>query len=219
MFTRKNAEFLAVIADKGVPRAPIRKGQQTIEAIKVDSVTWKAYHKRGGETKWSAPVEHAILWTEASRSQYTIPQSATAGKDPEDKDRQGIAVSGVASRLSARMAHLGAMWESNKVFVLFPKDPSENPPLFLLALLNSERYAKLAALMNHTVSLQIRDLKSMPLLPFTAQEKTDLAAQASAAIECIRDGLNAAAPQSQIDKIVESAWDRCRRESLDGPDA
>jgi hypothetical protein len=219
MFTKNNAEFLTVISDSGVPRSPVRKGQQTIDLAKVDGITWRAYHKRGGETRWSAPVEHAILWTENARNQYTTPQSATAGKTAEGKDRQGVAVSGIASRLSARMAHLGSMWESNKVFVLFPKDPSTNTPLFLLAILNSERYNKLASLLNHTVSLQIRDLRSLPLLPFTAQEKMDLASHSAAAIESIREGIGTAEPQSQIDKIVENAWNRCRSQALDVPDA
>lgn len=206
MFTRNNTQFLAVITDNGIPRTPARKGQTVIEASKVDGKNWCAYHKRGGDTRWSSPVEHAIRWDASSRAHYTTPSSATAGTDTEGKPRQGVAVSGVSSRLSARLAHPGAMWESNKMFTLFPKDPAEHPPLFLLAILNSARYGRLAALTNHTVSLQIRDLRALPLLPFTSQEKADLATQALLAIEGTPSPAGTDVPQAVIDGIVEEAW-------------
>lgn len=210
MFTRNNAEFLAVATDDGVPRTTVRKGQATISASNVDGTTWRAYHKRGGDTRWHAPFEHAIRWDQVSRSHYTTPSSATAGTDAAGKDRQGVAVSGVSSRLSARLAHPGAMWESNKVFVLFPKNPTDYPPLFLLAVLNSARYGRFAALTNHTVSLQIRDLRALPLIPFTDQEKINLAAQANLAVVASMANAPVDGPQAEIDRIVEEAWLRCQ---------
>lgn len=217
MFTRNNSKYLAVISDNGVPRTPVRKNQATIDASQLDSKTWRAYHKRGGDIRWVAAVEHAIRWDDTSRAQYTTPQSATAGIDAEGKSRQGIAISGISSRLSARLATLGAMWESNKVFVVFPKDPIANPPLFILALLNSARYGRLASLTNHTVSLQIRDLRSLPLLPFTDAERAELAAQAALAIEATgAESNNMKAIQAGIDQVVEQAWVRSRAATLGG---
>lgn len=208
MFTRDNEKYLAVITDSGVPRAPVRKGHATIDASKVTGKTWQAYHKRGGDIRWHAPVEHALRWDKASRSHYTAPSSALAGIDVNGTPRQGIAVSGISTRLSARVATLGAMWESNKVFVLFPKHPTTYPTWFLLAILNSTRYAKLAALTNHTISLQIRDINALPLLPFTPKDIAELAHLGQQAHLKVTCGETPSSEETAINQIVNATWAR-----------
>ncbi|HPD19179.1 MAG TPA: tetratricopeptide repeat protein, partial [Candidatus Goldiibacteriota bacterium] len=39
-------------------------------------------------------------------------------------ERQGFLISGVCSTLSARLATIGALWESNKAMCFFPKEPN-----------------------------------------------------------------------------------------------
>lgn len=218
MFTRDNAAYLAVVKDGGVPRAPIRKGQATVEAKSVTGTRWRWYHKRGGDQRWIAPAEHAVKWDKKSRTQYTTPSSATAGRLPDGTPRDGVAVSGVTARFAARLATYDAMWESNKVFCLFPKDPETHSPLFLLAILNSDRYVRLAGLTNHTVSLQIRDIQALPLLPFTDNEMEALAGHAQAAVEATLEGLGTDDAEAAINRIVDRAWERAKARSLKTPD-
>lgn len=186
MFTRDNTTYLAVISRDGQPAVP-PGGLQVVDASEVDGVTWRAYHKRGGKTAWWAPAEHAVRWDPTSRAQYGIPTSALAGQH-DDQPRPGLVVSGVSSRLTARLITPGAMWESNKAFGLFPKDPDTWPVEFFLAVLNSTWYDTCARALNHTVSLQMRDLRALPLLPFTPAEVARLAAMGRAAVAQVRTG-------------------------------
>lgn len=203
MFTTDNVRHLAVVTDNGVPRAPVKPGQRTIDANHVDGKTWRYYHKRGGENRWWKPAEHAVAWDAASRAQYTIPAHLTQ----ITSTRAGIAVSGVAARLSARMFTTGAAWESNKVFGLFPKDPTAYPPEFFLALFNSATYADIAHALNHTVSLQVRDLRSFPMPQLTADQVARLAALGAAAVSWARAGGEGEPPQqADIDSLVAAGF-------------
>ena len=208
MYTRDNAQHVAVVTDDGVARAPGRD-LGTVPADAVDGQAWRAYHKRGGTSRWYKDAEHAVRWDTASRARYGIPATSLAGTDSAGQPRPGVVVSGISTRLSARLATPGAMWESNKAFGLFPQDPSRWPAGFFLAVLNSRFYDEVAKTLNHTVSLQFRDLAQLPLLPFTEAEVTELAALAERAVTHTRNG-NAGTPpeEERINAIVDAAAER-----------
>lgn len=208
MFTADNVRYLSVVTDQGVPRAPVKPGQRMIEVSKVDGRGWRYYHKRGGDNRWWKPAEHAVAWDADSRAAYTIPAhlAGIAGT------RQGIAVSGISARLSARMLTPGAAWESNKVFALFPKDPDTYPPEFFLALFNSATYTQIARALNHTVSLQVRDLHSFPMPDLTSEQVARLTALARAAVMwAAGGGEGEPAEQAEIDRIVAAGFVRSVR--------
>jgi hypothetical protein len=108
------------------------------------------------------PTEHCIKWDSSSVLKYKIPKTTDV-----EGNAQGIIISGISSELSARLATPGALWESNKAFCFFPKDPKSFPPEFFIGLLNSKLYNSIARLLNHTVSLQIRDIKKLPFFCFS----------------------------------------------------
>ncbi len=208
MYTSDNNRFLAVVSDGGVLRAPVRPGQEVIEASDVDGVSWKFYHKRGGANSWFMPAEHAVRWDKKSREAYTVPSQVDLGKG---NLLPRVAISGVSARLAAREATPGALWESNKVFVYAPTDPSRYPASFFVAVLNSDRYRAIAKALNHTVSLQVRDVRELPMLPFTDVEVSELAILGDDLISKVRDsGADAVLSDGEfaVNLIVEEAFSR-----------
>lgn len=213
MWTRDNASYLAV-TDWGdqAPSLTPRVGQPVVPAADIDGTAWRHYHKRGGTRRWWGPAEHCVRWDERSRSAYALPATAQAGETTDGTTRPGVIVSGVSTRLSARLLTPGAMWESNKAFGLFPRDLGQHPVEFLCAVLNSRWYDTAANALNHTVSLQWRDLSALPLLPFTSAEIESLAAWGTQCIEAVRD--SRPEPQDvleRIDALVEATARRATR--------
>jgi hypothetical protein len=98
-----------------------------------------------------------------------------------------------------------ALWESNKAFGFFPKKPRKYPVDFFVAVLNSTLYSKIAQALNHTVSLQVRDVKRLPLLPFEKEEIQELARLGAAAARWARGNIGEPPQQERIDEIVHSA--------------
>lgn len=213
MWTCDNEKFLRVVDHANLGTlAPVPAGQAPLPAAAVDGTAWRAYHKRGGDARWWRPAEHAIAWTPDAVACYSLPVTGQAGTGADGRARPGVILSGVSTRMAARLATPGAMWESNKCFGLFPRDPDRHPPQLLLAVLNSAFYGQVAAALNHTVSLQSRDVAALPWLPFTDAELTELIALGNAAVCEVR-----AAPaltygevsvQAHIDAIVERAASR-----------
>jgi hypothetical protein len=199
MYTGDNAAFVAVVDDGDGPVVPPR-GLSVVARDAVDGVVWRAYHKRGGAVRWFAPAEHAVRWDEQSRACYTVPVSAEVG----DEGRAGFVVSGVASGLSARLLTPGAMWESNKAFGLFPRDPDRFPPEFFVAALNSAWYRAVAKALNHTVSFQVRDVKALPMLPFTPAEVVELAGLGRLCVDGVRRGVDVSGFEAAVDVLVAS---------------
>lgn len=211
MWTNDNGTYLGVVDHGTGPLVPPRPGQAVVPAADVDGTRWRHYHKRGGTARWWRPAEHCVRWDGTSRGVYEIPESAHAGTDADGTARDGIIVSGVATRLTARRATPGALWESNKAFGLFPKDPAAHPVGFLLAVFNSAWYDQAAKALNHTVSLQIRDLRRLPLLPFTRAEIAELATLGDAAVDAVRAGGTGDDVQGRIDALVDGAAARAGR--------
>lgn len=53
----------------------------------------------------------------------------------------------------------------------FPKNPETYPPEYFIGLLNSASYGKILKLINHTYSLQIRDIKKLPMIHLAQADK------------------------------------------------
>lgn len=204
MHTGDNRRYLATIEHAGGPR----DWPASVPAAQVDGSRWVAYYKAGGAQPWWRPPEFAVDWRARSQQQYGIPTSVGHRLAADGTPRAGFLVSGVASQLTARGMLPGALWDSNKVFAFFPKEPRRYPPEFFVAALNSRFYRAVAAALNHTVSLQIRDLRRLPLLPFTAAEIGALASAGRDAIECARAGQDTAAAERTANQLVAAAASR-----------
>jgi hypothetical protein len=143
---------------------------------------WIPYHKKGGAKEWWSPAESLLKWDLASRKVYHFPSTSKLGRrelslNPIERtltEREGFLISGVTAELTARLATVGALWESNKAFVLYPKNVKQYPLSFWLAILNSSTYREIAKSLNRTVSLQIRDIERLPMLSFSKEEVKEL---------------------------------------------
>mgnify|MGYP001159103406 CR=1 FL=1 len=197
MHTTDNEKFLGIVdyngkqyANSGLPQIPVNK---------IKNGEWKFYHKRGGKNKYYMPAEHCIRWDKNSTTNYKIPKTVNI-----DENRQGIIISGISSELSARLATKGALWESNKAFCFFPKNPDKYPPEFFVGILNSKIYNDMAKLLNHTVSLQIRDIKKLPFFNFKGRDIKTISEISKKIINRLKINLdyNFSKEQERIDKIV-----------------
>jgi len=198
MHTTDNNRYLGIVDYNGKTYA--NNGLSKVSIDKIDGKLWKFYHKKGGNHKYYMPVEHCIKWDKESVSHYKIPKIINI-----NEKRQGFIISGVSSKLSVRLATKKALWESNKAFCFFSKHPTEYPPEFFIGILNSKIYNDIAKLLNHTVSLQIRDLKKLPLFPFIRKDIKDITDITKKIISSLKINLDYdfSKEQKKIDIIVD----------------
>jgi len=166
MHTKDNNKYLAIIDYNGTQYAKRKSINLRVDKNEVDWKKRRFYHKQWGDYKYSLPSEYAVKWDDASVSNYSIPRNVST-----TNNAQWFIVSGVCSTLSARLSTIWAMWESNKAMCFFPKDPQEYPCAYFLWLLNSSVYAKFIKFLNHTNSLQIRDIYKLPMLHTSESDK------------------------------------------------
>lgn len=200
MHTTNNKRFLGVIDYNGVRYA--KNGIQTIISIaEVKNGKWRFYHKKGGDTKYYLPAEFCIKWDKESIKNYKIPRNFDL-----NNNKQGFLISGVCSALSARLATKGALWESNKAMCFFPRDPRKYPPEFFIGILNSNLYNKIIKIFNHTNSIQIRDIKKLPLPDFRREDIQKITEIAKSIIEKKKNSPNYdfSLEQKEINKTVNA---------------
>ena len=200
MHTTNNIKFLGIVDYNGVKYA--KNGIQNIVSIdEIEKGGWKFYHKKGGDTKYYLPVEFCIKWDEESIKNYKMPKNFNL-----NDNRQGFLISGVCSTLSARLATKGALWESNKAMCFFPKDPIKYPPEFFMGILNSDLYNKIIKILNHTNSIQIRDIKKLPFFDFRKEDVQKIDEIVKSITKQKRDNLDYdfSSEQKKINQIVNS---------------
>ena len=198
MHTTDNEKFLGIVDYEGVRYAKngVRK---TVPIDEVKKSGWKFYHKKGGDTKYYLPAEYCIKWDDEAIKNYKMPKNYNL-----NDERQGFLISGVCSTLSARLATVGALWESNKAMCFFPKEPEKYSPEFFVGILNSEAYNKIIKILNHTNSIQIRDIKKLPFFDFDNKDIKQITKTVKNIIEKKKNNLDYdfSVEQKQINQIV-----------------
>jgi len=200
MHTTDNIKFLGIVDYNGVRYA--KNGVKNVVSIdEIKKGNWKLYHKKGGDTKYYLPAEYCIKWDKESIKSYKMPKNFNLN----DK-RQGFLISGICSSLSARLATVGALWESNKAMCFFPKDPTEYPLEFFIGILNSDLYNKIIKILNHTNSIQIRDIKKLPFFNFKKEHIKEITKIIKNIIKQKKNNLNYnfSSEQKKINSIVNS---------------
>ncbi len=166
--------------------------------LKDNDNNWRIYHKTGGDNQYYKKPQFAIKWDKDSIKHY----KSLKGLEKFLK-RDGFLISGVCSKLSARMAIKGALWESNKAFEFFPKT-KQYPPLFFIGILNSGPYNEMIKIINHTNSIQVRDIKKLPMFDFKKNDIKRITNIARTIVEKLKKNprLNFDRYQQKIDQIV-----------------
>lgn len=201
MHTKSNSTYLARI-DRGDGQGSKRIPGVVPEASVGAGKMWRVYHKSGGIRRYWTQCSTAIKWDEAARKTYIQP--ATFQETMGD-DVTPILVSGVSSSLSARIGEKGAAWNSNKCFGFVSRNASKYPPLFFVGLLNSATYRQLMGYVNHTSSIQVSDLRQLPMFPFTTKEVEEVTSLTGDIVSRLHKGEKIAKQDEQIDLIVARA--------------
>lgn len=199
MHTTDNNKFLSIINYNGTKYAKNNSVNTEVLVNDIDGKKWKFYHKKGGNNKYYLPAEYAIRWDRESITNYKMPSRFDI-----NVNREGFIVSGICSNLTARLSTISALWESNKAMCFFPKDPQKYPPEFFIGVLNSDIYNKMIKLLNHTNSIQIRDIKKMPMPDFEEQDVKIISEISKNIIKNLKNNLDYdfKYDQNRIDKIV-----------------
>ena len=89
--------------------------------------------------------------------------------------------------------------------MFFSQRPQKYSPEFFVGVLNSEVYNKMIKLLNHTNSLQIRDIKKLPMPDFRDNDIKNIAVVSQDIVNRLKTNLNYnfEHEQNQINKIVE----------------
>lgn len=153
---------------------------------------WVPYNKGGGICKWYGINIYAVLW--GNDGEYIKKYGKGVFRNPSFYFCEGITWSGIASKGgSFRYCPPGYVFDSNKGPMIFEKDFKI---FYALGLLNSKVAQKIIDMLNPTISLQIGDVVSVPVIyEYSKEEKVTTFVDIS--IEIARNDWNA----------YEIAWD------------
>ncbi|HBC3399176.1 TPA: BREX-1 system adenine-specific DNA-methyltransferase PglX [Vibrio parahaemolyticus] len=132
------------------------------------SQNWSKYSKGGARRRWYGNVEHVLFWKDNGSTLKKESKGLGASKY---FGKEHFTWSGLTS------GEIGFRYEPSNVW-FDDVSPSivfeENPPYWLLALLNSSRYAELMNILNPSMHYQIGDIKKLPVPSLDTQTKESL---------------------------------------------
>jgi hypothetical protein len=153
----KGSKLAEVFNKRNISISELNSRFKIISKEDLKSDIWKPYLKQGGAEQYYRPIIEALDWNEKSRINYDIPKDVPF-------EEEGIVISGVSSRLTARYMPKGCYWDSNKAIGFIIKDQLLSIP-FMLGLLNSSFYNYLAkGIINNTNSIQITGIHALPFI-------------------------------------------------------
>jgi hypothetical protein len=166
MHTHDNLKFIAAVDGSNLANIFLKRNEKIknsqkkhkiISKAEMESGKWKAYLKRGGADQYYRPIIEALDWSEQSRSYYDIPNNVPF-------ESEGIVISGISSRLAARIMPKGCYWDSNKAIGCVIQEKALSIE-YLLGLLNSSLYNYLAkGIINNTNSIQLTGIHALPII-------------------------------------------------------
>ncbi len=166
MHTHNNLKFIAAVdgtelaeifRNRNKKKVEPKQKHIIISSEELESEKWKTYLKRGGADQYYRPIMEVLDWSKNSIPIYDIPKNVPF-------ESEGIAISGVSSRLAARYMPKGCYWDSNKAIGFTVVDDSISIE-YALGLLNSSLYNYLAkGIINNTSSIQITGIHALPFI-------------------------------------------------------
>lgn len=155
MHTHNNRKFLGAIEGTKLAERYKKQGKNIARREDIEKGLWHIYIKKGGLNGYWAEIDEVVRWDEDSRKNYDIPSYNYFLKE-------GLIISGISSKFSARYMPKGCLWESNKAMGFVVKD--NNISLYyLIGLLNSKLYNYfMKSIINTTSSIQFKDIKQLP---------------------------------------------------------
>lgn len=202
LHTHDNKHYLAAIEGSTLASRLGGKGRKVIPRNLANSGEWKFYLRYGGDQRYWRDIEEAIDWREEAVRNYDIPKEHLFGKE-------GIVISGVSRRLTARYMPAGCLWDTNKAmgFVIRGKDVSI---YYMLGVLNSKLYTYLIkGILNMTNCVQIDDIRRLPFIYPTSQIKAEVEMLVFNIIENLKKHPNYdySTEQNRIDELIFSLYE------------
>ncbi|MFX1496519.1 MAG: class I SAM-dependent DNA methyltransferase [Promethearchaeota archaeon] len=206
MHTHDNKKFIAAIEKTDLANIFNKRNEKIMESDKkhkiisrddLNSENWKPYLKRGGSDQYYRPIMEALKWNKEAIAVYDIPKNVPF-------EQEGIVVSGISSKLSARYMPKGCYWDSNKAIGFIVQDKSFSV-LYALGLLNSSLYNYLAkGIINNTNSIQISGIHALPIIKPNKEVKSNVELLVSKIIEEKKNNLNYnfRSIQKEIDNLI-----------------
>lgn len=182
------------------------KNSLSFDVIKQQPEQYAFFHKQGWNYSYYSPVEYAVKVDAVSKSNYSYPSYF---EELYLSNRKWFIVSWVCWFLNARCMFDKAYWESNKTFWFFSKDEKQYPIEYFLWLLNSDKYIKMVKILNHTNSIQIRDIKELPMIHLNDKDKEEMITLVKEIISKKKVDLNSniEIEQDKINKIIKKYFD------------
>lgn len=132
---------------------------------------WIPYAKGGPYRKWYGNITFFVDWSEQARKQYQNGHGSQIIKK-EYWYREGVTWGLISTdRPSFRLLPQGATFDKAGSSIFFSSREEE---LYVLGLLNSCLYIHIAKMFNPTVSLQVRDVRNLPLIYSNAKTVLNL---------------------------------------------
>lgn len=154
---------------------------------------WFPYMKGAGSARWWSPVQNVVNWENdgkeikeavAASYPYLNGRIAWVVKNEQYYFRPGLTFSLVNSRqLSVRELPAGCIFDVAGSALFVP----EEWRFFLLAYLNSSFISVCASMLNPTLNFQVGDLKLLPVVSFSVEQKQQLSELATRASAITRD--------------------------------
>ena len=132
---------------------------------------WIFYCKGGGFRRWWGNLEDVVDWTPKARKIYQFGDGSHASQiiKKEYWYKKGITWGLITSTLpSFRVMPQGATYDKGGSTIIVDSQVY----YFVLALLNSKVYLKIAAMLNPTLNFQVKDVRSTPLV-ITSKKQID----------------------------------------------
>lgn len=147
---------------------------------------WVPYAKGGGARRWFGLVTEVVDWSDAALRYYTKnPSSALMKRDPN-------APAGITYSMLTSGTNTFRTLEPGHAFDMggpgfFAKQLTDEQTL---AVLNSDMARLVLQALNPTLNLQVRDVKQIPVPPFSVDQRQRLHDLASDAIRIAREDWN-----------------------------
>ncbi|MFX1306024.1 MAG: class I SAM-dependent DNA methyltransferase [Promethearchaeota archaeon] len=206
MHTHDNRKYIAAIdgtelaelfKKRNLTIKDSEKKYKVIRQVDLGKDNWKPYLKRGGADQYFRPIIEALDWREDSIKNYDIPKNVPF-------EEEGIIISGVSSKLAARIMPRGCYWDSNKA-IGFIKNKKKISISYMLGLLNSSLYNYLAkGIINNTNSIQITGIHALPFVEPENEIKVKVEEQVESIIKNKKKNLkyNYTNEQKIIDEVI-----------------
>ena len=131
---------------------------------------WVPYNKGGGFRKWYGVITTAEKW--GKDGEYVRENGKAVFRNPTYYFREGLTWTGITSGIvTFRYCPKGYLFDSNKGPMIFEKEEDQ---FILLGFLNSNVANMIIKMLNPTVSVQIGDVVSVPLIDLSEEEKKEV---------------------------------------------